>query len=456
MRLNITKNFIIAFFVILAIYQTSELWFESFSNHNFFYSFFNNTENYDDDGLLYSLDGIIINQGDDRLIFMKNDIYKSEWKNVFDSAAALAASDAARSYDGSFDWSEIFSTRSVVYKYSAEIESSCIAKMFGFDEGLFEGFSEKIDTIAIMPVTATPEHVLAGFGSRKTDNARFFYLEKSQYAHTIYNEIGSVQKKNDIFYTASVKSGLDLFKGNVFIPQWNGESYEYPEVSAENSFLEDGIFKVSKLERAADVFFDNSASKWSSYSNGVYIYSDENTVVKYYDNGVLELYNYSAGKNDDEDFYSEYKAAVSAIKRDSNIKNEYFLSSCVKDSEKTVFYFDYKINDFTLKLGDEIKSASGMHSAIEVTLNKGKVSRYRRLALDFYLDGVNAEVNKTFTSAVNEVLAEIQNSDKRGGEENEIIENVELAYILNKDKKALLNWIINIGGKDYKKETNTN
>ncbi len=458
MRLNITKNFIIAFFVILAIYQTSELWFEGFSNHNFFYSFFNNSNDSDDDGLVYSLDNIIINKGNDKLICMKNDIYKSECKNVFDTAVKMTMEDGAVFSGDKFNWEEIFSSRSVVYRYSVEIDNGSISKMFGFDRELLNGFSEKTDTIVIIPVTTMPERILVGFGNSKTDKAKFFSLEKDQYVYTLYNSIGSVQNSGDIYYTASVKNGLNLFKGNIFIPQWNSVNPDYYAVVGENPFDEDGEFQQIELERAVDVFFDNSASKWASFSDDTYIYSDENTVVKYYQNGILELYNYSAEKNSgDNDFYSKYKSAVSVIKRDSNIKNEYFLSGYSEDSEKTIFYFDYKINDFTIRLGDGIKETTGMRSVIEVTLNEGRVSRYRRLAYDFYPDDSESVIiGKNLINTINEVLAEVQSAGQNNNisaDSNEIIEDVELIYVLDDNKKAFLNWLINIDGMEYIKET---
>jgi len=457
MNLNITKNFIIAFFVILAVYQTSELWFGGFSNHNFFYSFFNNSNDFDDDGLLYSLDNIIVNQGNDRLICMKNDIYKNECKNVFDTAVKMTMKNGGVCPQNEFNWEEIFSARSVVYRYSVEIDNGSISKMFGFDEELLAGFSENTDTVVIMPVTTTPERILVGFGNRKTGKAKFYSLEKNQYAFTVYNAIGSVQYDGNIYYTASVKNGLNLFKGNIFIPQWNGTKSDYFVINAENPFVENEEFQQVKLERAVDVFFDNSASKWSSFSKDVYTYSDENTVVKYYPNGVLELYNYSAEKNTGEnDFYGRYKSAVSVIKKDSNIKNEYFLSGYSEDSEKTIFYFDYKINDFTIKLGEEIKNGTGMQSVIEITVSEDRVSKYRRLVYDFYSDETHiANIEKGFLNAINEVLAEIQmnKKDDVSDDSNEIIENVELIYILNAGQKAYLSWLINANGTDYIKET---
>ena len=52
----------------------------------------------------------------------------------------------------------------------------------------------------------------------------------------------------------------------------------------------------------------------------------------------MELYNYTAEKNGEEkDFYSKYKNAVSVLKKDSNIKNEYFLAVIQRTAKKRFF-----------------------------------------------------------------------------------------------------------------------
>lgn len=451
MKLNITKNFIITFFVILAIYQTAELWFEGFSNHNFFYSFFNKSNDYDDDALLYSLDSIVVNKGSDKLICLKNNIYKNDYKTVFDDAIKITVENSSKARIGKIDWNSILSARSVIYQYSSGIDGKSIARMFGFDESLLTAFTNTIDTITITSYTTTfPENITVAFGNRTSGKGYIFSLENNQYIYTVYNTIGSISETSDIYYTSSVKNGLDLFKGNLFIPQWNGEELSYYPIKTEDPFYENGEFQQFRLERAADVFFDNPVSKWSSSINDVFTYSDENTVVKYYNTGVMEYYNYSADKAKSEnDFYSQYKSAVSLLKRDSNIENEYYLSGFSSDSEKTIFYFDYKINNFCVKLSDEVKKVLGMNSVIEVTVSGGKVSKYCRFTKKFVNDvSGKSAIKMNFLKAADEVFADIQSGNK---ENSGVIENIELAYFFETEEKAFLKWFMDIDGKQYVK-----
>lgn len=451
MKLNITKNFIITFFVILAIYQTSELWFEGFSNHNFFYSFFNNSQNSSDDGLLYSLDSIILTSGGDRLICVKNDIYKSESKAVFDNAVKITMEEGVLTSQSVFDWNTILSGRSVIYQYKCGIMKSDIAKMFGFDEGLLASVSSDIDTVVIIPyTTTTPEKITVGFGNMAQQKACFYTLEKNQYTYNLYDAIDLFSSSGDIYYTSSVRSGLDLFNGNKFLPQWSGYGFEYHPIKIVNPFVENGEVEQIKIERAADAFFDNPVSKWSSVSGGVYTYSDENSVVKYYDNGVMEYYNYSTDKgNSVNDFYTSYLSAISLLKKDFNIQNEFYLSGYNIDREKTVFYFDYKINNFSVFLDSETRKNTGMKSVIEVAVSGGRVSRYRRFARNFVVDNLKKEnVQKDFVKAVDEVFTDIQNS----GKNQNGVDDIELCYYVGEDEGNLC-WIIDVGDKKFVKET---
>jgi len=452
MKLNITKNFIIAFFVLLAVYQTSELWFEGFSNHNFFYSFFYNYNKSNDDGLLYSLDSIIVNKGNDRLICLKNDIYKNDYKSIFDDAVRITMKNGSVIQGSEFDWNNLLSVKSVVYQYSCGIDSRSIGAMFGAESGFLSDFSEKIDTIVIIPyTTTTPERLTIGFGARTSGKARFYSLEKNQYVYTVYDAIDAIAPSNDIYYTSSAKNGLDLFNGNLFIPQWSGQEFKYSVLKAENPFIQNGNFEQIKLERAVDAFFDNPVSKWSSFLNGVYSYSDENTVVKYFQNGVMEYYNYGTEKNiDADDFYSQYESALALLKRDSGIKNEYFFKGYSFDAEKTIFYFDYKINNFSISLSDYVKNNIGMDSVIEITVSEGRVSKYRRFVMDFWLDeDEQLSVRKGFLKAIDEVFADIQ---RTGEKRPKAVDAMELIYIYPGDENGYLSWFISIDGKKHIKK----
>ncbi len=448
MRLNITKNFIIAFFVILAIYQTSKLWFEDFSNHNFIYSFFNNYSNSNDDVSLYSLESIIINQGSNKLLCIKNDIYNNDFKTVFDDAVKFTVENGTSISTNEFDWVKILSQKSIVYQYNCDINTIGIAKMFGFDESLLSAYSDKINTVIISPyITTTPESLIVGFGDRKSGKGCFYSIEKNQYIYTVYDTIGNISDNQKLYYTSTVINSLDIFKSNLFLPQWNSK-FECNKVKAADPLLDNGQFQQFKLERVVDVFFDNPVSKWALVNDDGYTYSDETTVVKYFKTGVMEYYNYSAGKaNSEKDFYNQYKSAVDVIKKDSDIKNEYYLSNFQSDDEKIVFFFDYKINNLCLKFGDEIKQNIGMSSPIEVTVSDGRVSKYKRYVRDFYLDeNDKINVQKGFLKAVDEVFADIQKSN---GKKADFIENMNLLYILDGDEKADLKWLVDVNQSQY-------
>ena len=86
---NFGRNFIIAFLMVLTIYQTGELWFGNFSDHNFF-SLFNNSETTYSKNVAYTLNRLIVNLGDNKVICRGSDIYGSEYKTLFDKSVSNA------------------------------------------------------------------------------------------------------------------------------------------------------------------------------------------------------------------------------------------------------------------------------------------------------------------------------------------------------------------------------
>lgn len=445
MKLNAVKNFIIAFFVILAVYQTGKLWFEDFSSHNFFYSFSADKNEVFDDGALYSLDSIIVNQGSDKALCLRSGIYKSDYKDVFDKAVKLAAEEGRFGYGSVIDWNTVLTGRAVIYRYNYSLSGKDIANMFGFKESLVSNISGDIDTVII---AVSPSRLDVIFADNKSSFGYNYSLDKNQYIGTVYDTAGSIPESRDIYYTSTVRNGFNIFKNNLFVPQWQGGGFGYNTINMINPFEADGGVLLNRLEKNIDIFFDNPAAKWTSNMNGVYTYSDESTVLKYYTTGVLEYSNYRAGNNNSESsFYDDYTLAVSFLKKDSNIKNEFYLKRYEKNDERTVFYFDYKINNFPVVLSDDIKVSTGLDSIIEITVDGGRVSKYKRYVCDFSVSpDYQAFAVRDFLKAIDEVFADRQ-SENSGVT---FIDNMFLGYAAKEGGDNIyLNWFIEADGINY-------
>lgn len=447
MNLNKSKNFIIAFFVFLAVYQTAELWFESFSNRNFFYTFLSkNDTNIVQANYNSSLKSIIISLGNNKFIQNYNDIYKSDYKKVFDQSIkeCLENGSFTKKYD--LDWKEILNNKFVMYKYDYIISANTAEHLYNVKSNLLSKIGD-FDNIVLIPNISVPETLKILFINSVEKNVYEFESKKSENILNTYDTINKFKLKGDeIYYVSSVQNGFELFENNIFIPKWNGLSLGYNPIKTSNPIEENGGVLLTTLEKNIDIFFSNPAAKWKTSINNVYTYSDENTVVKYYTTGVLEYSNYKASNTSSikkVSFNDNYLTSANFLENDININNEYYLKNYTIDNEKTIFYFDYKINNFPIILSNELKEKIGMESIIEITVSNQKVLKYKRYICDFEIDKENllfADVD--FLGAVNYAFSIEQNNSK--------INKLILGYKADTNTDSIgLNWFVDIDDKIY-------
>lgn len=449
MYLNRIKNLIITFFVILAVYQTAGLWFEDFSGYGFFYSFFLDGADSSQKEVKYNLESIIINKGNNEFVKKSNDIYDSIYKTAFDNAITAALKKGSFKSQGNVAWESVLSSKCVIYNFGYTLESKELKTMYNAKKSIYSKIGS-FNTVIITPDMNVPESMRVSFINTDENTAYTVVLEENDTIEEAYSAMTLLAaEENDIYYISSVQNGFELFKNNVFIPKWNEAAAAYPFVAVSNPFEKDGGVLLMNLEKDIDLFFENPAVKWTSTVNDIYTYSDENTVVKYYTTGVLEYSSYKSAGGSKPDFSKDYLTALSFLNKDVNIGNEYYLSECKQDNEKIVFCFDYKINEHSIKLSEDIKKETGMNNMIELTVSGGKVIRYKRLVYEFNLAGANEEyatADVDFLSAVDRVYEDISELDV----EESRIDKIELCYnAVKPGEYAALSWFINIDGKTY-------
>ena len=61
-------------------------------------------------------------------------------------------------------------------------------------------------------------------------------------------------------------------------------------------------------------------------------FGDESTVVKYYSSGVLEYSNYKVETERENTFANNYISALSVLKKDAYLDNEFYLDSYTVDN----------------------------------------------------------------------------------------------------------------------------
>ena len=212
--------------------------------------------------------------------------------------------------------------------------------------------------------------------------------------------------------------------------------------SVKNPIEKYGGIILSESEKYVDVFFDSPLTKSSSFINNTYTYNDENVIVKYYPNGVLEYVKYKSniGVTNEE---SPYNIAIQFLAKDTNIKNDFNLKDFKVEDNKTVFYFDYKINNFPITLSQAKMEELEMQSIIEVTVEDNRVSKYKRLIYDFYIEEDYTTVEKNFIDTIDTILVNTNNKDT-------FIDEMKLVYKFENPNEFLnIQWFVSIDDKSY-------
>ncbi len=432
---NFGKNLFIAFLMILAIYQTTELWFDELSSHNFF-SFILQQNSGFMQAQLYGPENVIVNRGENSSVIMhRENVTDTVYRRDFDKLIT-ASVNKGETETSKVDWPHIFNNRCVVYSFAQPIAADSFKKGLGIGTSKLGEINE-INSVVIVPNT--------------TDNVLRTYIENDgETVCCVLKRADMVQKCTDAIEKfsesgnsciSSRASGFNIFSKNTFIPIINDGC---SKINVSNPVTDGVMIDTKALENIADSFLDNPAVKWSSVVNNIYSYSDEYNVVKYSLNGVLEYSGYNTGDGgESQNPAANYAAAVEFLKKDSGIKNDIVLSSVNINKERSRFYFDYAVNNIPAVMSDELKKGLDMHSSIEISVSHGSVVKYRRYLCVIEQGNGKEAMTSDFVKAIDNVYNTLENNEMS-------VDDIDLVYKINgRQNDVPVCWKITIGGKTY-------
>ena len=442
------QNSIIAFLMILAVYQASELWFGDFSNHNFFSFSLNNDEQISEVESSLLVESVLINPGNNKLIEDNG----GELSSDFDKAIALCVEKGSLISMEKASWKELLKEKCVIYELGIGLRGDELADIFAMPDANLSKM-ESFRRIVIVPKTSSTESMRVYFITENENNAYTFELKKSDIASDCLSHITeAISEGESIYYISGEQNGFDIFNKNEFIPRWSGKGAGYYPLIVQNPFITAGNTEIDKavLERAVDVFFDLPANKWDRQEENAFVFSDESTVVRYNSTGVLEYSGYKTESVEADSIIEKLSVALSFLNKDTGIENNLYLSGHRVENDKEVFCFDYKINGFNIGLSSELKEKIGMDSFIEITVSEGRVEKYKRYAVNLSVDGIKAIAETDFLDAVDSIYAE-SFSEAEG--EIPRVEKIKLSYIVGEEKSSRLSWVVDIMGESYIKSS---
>ncbi len=444
---NNIKTFFIAFLALSAIYLTGQLWFEKISNRNFFYTVlsflsFEPSNNIEEEYTIVAPTRIITNFGNKTYNIIYNNISTSLQKKNGDEAIKLILSKGSFVKSDKIDWDYVLSNMSYIYDYSFSVPSEFLIGSFGQKNNSVSTKIKAFDSIVIIPARNIGEKLKLLFIDKTEDLYYEFLLEESntdQITKTIINDIKTIQTNNDsLLYGSSHQKGFNMFTENTFIPEIE-DFYAFPSLEPINPYAKNGdVLKNTITSKILD-FFDNQTIEYQSK----YTFSDENIVVKYYPEHVLEYSDYSIANNSlNINLLGKYYTALSFIKKDTTVINEFYLADYKVEDNIYTFYFDYAINDFPIMLPESLQSKIKMKHFIEISVENNKISKYKKYVYNFISEERANEVATVgFIENYNKILTEDIKTNALK------IENLILAYnAIEEDNiqqnNILLYWLI--------------
>lgn len=439
---NRVINLSIVVLAALAVLQTGSLWLGQTKGPDHIYSAFNGLISSGrasgEDYIPIKAESCAVGIGANKYILCS--LKEGSFSSTIETVLGSIISEGVPSEILPLDWNA-FTEESVILTYPFSVSSVEFAK----------GFSSKSSTIELDNfnyIVITPsfdgETVSASFISTAEHSLCVLTLKDETVTTALKDEISKTG--DGLVYISSAQSGFNIFKNNVFLPQWTTSEYSYHPIRAVLSGCdENGILSTSSIKQMVQPFFEPYSPDVTNIdSAGVHLFYTDEVVVKYYPDGIMEYFNYEKS-NQSQTLASAYDACISFLEKDSSINTDIYLSSAEATTEGLVFKFNYSVNNIPVILGD----AGGIENAIEVVVNGNSVKKYRKYACNFY----NTEedvlfANVDFSTEINRVITEYAESGQAI-----LVDDMTICYYYNGSELCPLKWQTSLGDKTFIGET---
>jgi hypothetical protein len=442
------KTLAIGVLLAAALYQTGTLWLENYSGHNFFYYIASlNSAAQKENEVSTVLDAEYITVGYGSKVF--NVLYgKSAWelKKSADKVIQEAAEKKNMQELEEINLPEIIDKKAVIY--SMPCESLVSEYLNALDVKTKENTSFSFSSVVVAPSSGIKNEDEVYFINSDESKALFF-KGNCENGKNLYDLIDkrAEDSYNSLQYISTAQNGFNIFGKNVFVPQWSQSRLDYAVIEEKNAF--DGANDNDLLAKIEPFFGSYHGQTWDREDSGAFTVSDNDIVVKYSPDGILEYYSYKVeGGESVQSVYSAYRACTEFLALDESIASDYYLSQVQFKSNAIVFCFDYCIDSIPVMLYNPSDEGAEEKHAIEVAVKNNSVKNYRRYAVDFIRKSETAFAEKDFLSAVNEAAAD---ASENGALTD--IENIKLCYSKNSDGVYFLKWFTYISGEVYAADT---
>ncbi len=450
MKYNKLTDFAIFILVAAAVFQTGKLWLGNTDSHNFFYSLYSSSagevRETDKEYDIIEPEKTVVGYGNRKFNMLYSDNDTSSVTRLSEKVIGDVFKNGQFVTAEGIDWSKYIEGKVVIMKYSFYMSSREYLKGYGFSNEAFLNNVNSINYIVVIPGSGSSETTYCYFIDSTTSEAYQFNLTGAESSSELYNAIQNMQYSsgNTIDYISTVQSGLNIFD-STYVPQWSNGEYTYNALKVSNPFRnEDNTVNSEKLGDCVNKFFDNYVSgSDATVVNDIYTFTNDNTVVKYYDNGVLEYYDYGTGTASAEQTLSgAYTISQSFLEKDIYITNDIYLSGAETRNDGLVLYYDYAVNDVPIEFSEELTEETGMSHAIEIVVNNDGVKRYKRYVAEFAKDeAVTANINVDMISAWDNAIMNYKGNDIVTS-----VEDMAIGYYMDGESSIFIKWFTSVNG----------
>lgn len=453
MRKAVIKSVILSFLIIISIYQVITLWFDNVSDRNFFYSVINQVallinEPQTEVNKEYMINprilGVHLGASDKDFTIIERG--EKDYKIVLDdSIKTITKVVGEGKLEGVYEEREfLWENRGLIFSLSMPMSKEDLASDLNVDAAVF-GDMSSVNTLGIIPANDKNNQVKVYFISGGIRQIYVYTLSVNELKEQNTALLAHIEKTTGSGYPAyisSLKNDIELFNENVLLPIVSNNAYYYSELKLTTPYVYEQEFEIDALENYINQFFDNPNVKWTIQNNDVMIYGDDNALIKYNKNGLVEYSGIQSSSSASQTLSSNYNIAEQFLKKDFLLVNfDYYLLHYEEKEGKTTFYYGYGYDDLPIHLEQGVLLSNKLTHPIEVTVEKGKVVKYKRLLIKIESLSSQDVIKGQFQNALNQFVDEYKATKGQ-------LEDMYFGYVNNNDQLKLM-WIIKSQGKYY-------
>ena len=376
----IVKSLIIIGLAALSVFLTARLWLVHIPNHNFVpyvRARFASTVPDEASDLVRPF-RIVQGSGDGYFSVLYRDIQSSDQWYYGEQIIADVLQNGNFIGQTETDMMRILDAPIIIYQYAFNMRATVFAEAFGprMSAVLVGSGIPQFDAVAI--------HV-----SDEGDNTLniFFIGETYTWEFALLNSVFELD-----IPSASENVHHLVFVDYRFVSRLT-RHFTHSPVSFTNPYRDHaGQLNLSHIRGQISHFFANPATINQGVSaGGVYTFSNLSTVVRYMPWDVIEYTSFrTISRSSPTSFVTDFSAAFAFVSSDPNIRNDFFLAGYEDLGRERVFWFGYTVGNFPIRLTEYWHTgpecANPLIHPIEVTVDNGRVIRYRKIVYNFAPD----------------------------------------------------------------------